>query len=923
VKIKKFLKKIKKIRLSSVFFITIFMMFSASSCVTPNSGEEPAITASDPVPTFADDADTTEEITEANEQSTFADEKPAVTSVNTETETKIEIETVTVDGRTDLISPPYRSDITEDIINIEFANNKGKTAKVYSQKQPDDVTITDTNGTKELITVVNMQNGKGSFKFPANEFPLGPISICVEVYGAENITDSAKPVDSAYFQFFNYAGVDWKSGIEKAPVNPVTEGMKITFVDNFNVMPVLTPTGLKMGKTGDLTGDLTAPRAYATRKVDNTGGTGGGMFGWSFFSDYIEKENDKRQKYNPFKIVSDGKGNTYMRLNTAYWPDAQNGVGDEISGQHYWGQKSTTGYLSSMGMDGSGFFTKGGNNQYFETRMFFGPNPAHWPAFWLLTANGGYLSKPDKNGNTPWGAPEWGGPSDELDILEAYLGNPEGYQIACHEWGYSTGKNGGTWVNLNQTIFQNINITEGFHILAALITEKITYYYCDNIFVFEHETLKYSWETGNYFIINGGVSDHFGLPKCDDDTFGPDSQPMGFTRYGNECYDYIDWVRVWEDEPGAPRFETVKSSVKAIPGDYVIIDIGRNEAARSLSGSYKINLPSNGWQIWEGDRFKAVSNASVSVSFTPGAMVDQILFMVPSSVEDGSKIEIEVNSGTPMSYTPKLAINLITSGEKGIEVVVSRDTFPLKGKKGETSGAWQNFDPKTYEESYFKFGGGWWNEAWSWMHNRSDSTGAVTFTFTGNAFELYHISWSSGADYSVEFDGEQVATVNTQSETDTVELGWSWADPSGKDQTHAVKIKCGAPKKHDWHVRLDSFKYWRHEDPSIAKYSITNAFFEVKKEGPVKPGDIIEIIVDRNMGTSSIYGAYHIAFPDYPEFGELGYRIIDADSGVHRYQDIIKIQLPSHINWTGKRDTISIDPPGSGHKTLSVTVQAP
>jgi len=306
-----------------------------------------------------------------------------------------------------------------------------------------------------------------------------------------------------------------------------------------------------------------------------------------------------------------------------------------------------------------------------------------------------------------------------------------------------------------------------------------------------------------------------------------------------------------------------------------------------------------------------------TLRFESGNEIDQLLFMVSSSVEEGSFIELEIICDTPLFYTPKLFVNLITSGEKGLEVVINRENFPLKGKKGETSGEWKNFDPKAYEESYFKFGGGWWNEGWSWMHNRSNSSSAVTFAFTGNAFEIYHIAWSSGADYIIEFDGEQAAVVSTQADKDTVELGWSWSDPAGIDNIHAVKIKCGAPRLFDWHVRLDTFKYWYHEDPTIAKYSIANNLFEAKS------GDIIEIIVDRNIGTSSTYGVYNITFPDYPEFGEQGYKIIDANSGVHRHQDIIKIQLPSHPDWTGKTDTILIDPPGSGHKTLSVTVQSP
>ena len=107
------------------------------------------------------------------------------------------------------------------------------------------------------------------------------------------------------------------------------------------------------------------------------------------------------------------------------------------------------------------------------------------------------------------------------------------------------------------------------------------------------------------------------------------------------------------------------------------------------------------------------------------------------------------------------------------------------------------------------------------------------------------------------------------------------------------------------------------------KYFVKNAFFEVKREGLLRPGSIIDIVVDRNPETSSTYGVYTITFPDYPEFGEQGYKIIDASSGVNRLQETIKIQIPSHADWIGKHDIIKIDPPGSGQKSISITVKAP
>jgi len=574
--------------------------------------------------------------------------------------------------KTELVSPPYRSDIRENTITVKFTNAEGKSAKIYSAKQPDDLTNVSTNGSKELVSAVEMKDGAGTFVFPADKFPLGPIAIRADVFDTTDVTDDTAVIDTAYFQFFNYVGIDWKGGIERAPVNPITDGMTVTFADNFNSLPILTPTGVNMAKTANPACNYDSRRSYATRKVD---AEHGGMFGWSFFSDYIADEKSPRKKYDPFRLIPDEKGNNYMRLNTAYWPDAKDGVGIEISGQKYWGQKATTGYMSSMGVDGSGFFTKGRNNQYFEVRMFFGSNPAHWPAFWLLTANGGCLSIPGDNGKTPHGAPAWQtGASDELDIIEGYLGNPESYQIAPHEWGYSTGKGGATWVNLNQEIFQHINLAEGFHTLAMLICENETYYYCDNILVYKHETLKYSWELGNYFIINGGLSDHFGLPKAEDDTFGADNHPFGFTRYGNECYDYVDFVRVWEDAPGTPRSD------------------------------------------------------------------------------------------------------------------------------------------------------------------------------------------------------------------DRVSLNASHSKPT---------------------------------------YSIADAFYDVERDGAIRPGCVIEIAVDRNPATSSTYGSYTIKFPDSADFGEKGYKVIESNSAVNRLREIVKIQLPSHTDWKNKHDVVLITAPGSGNRPMPVTIKAP
>jgi beta-glucanase (GH16 family) len=799
------------------------------------------------------------------------------------------------DSRTQVVSPAYRSDLVAGSVTVSFTNAQGAYAKAYSQKQPADLSAA-SNGTKELVAEVALEGGAGSFEFPAAEYPNGPVSIRIDVFKSA----AAAPndlIDTAYAQFYNKAGVDWRAGLDNAPQNPVTQRMSVTYADDFAAMPSLSVAGNGLGDTGAAAAD--AAHGYATRKIDEQRG---GMFGWSFFAD-----NDGT-KYDPFSIV-DGE---YMKLTTTYWPE-----GGVPGAAGYWGQKSTTGYLSSMGQDGSGFHTSGGHNQYFEARIFTGTNPALWPAFWLLTANGAV------------GAENFGGASDEIDIVEGYLGSPSGYQATGHQWGYDTGKGAGSWPSFETADLSNINIAMGFHTFAALITENRTYYYCDNVEVFSHDTLEKSWELGSYFIINGGVSDHFGRPKDGSDTFGPDSEPLGFTRYGNECYTYVDWVRVWEDDDATPRFEAASSSVRALPGDYVALNVKRNGAAQLIGGTYEVALPSDGWLIWDESEgaFEAVGGASASAGFAAGAASDLLLFKAPDSVAEGSGITVSVIGAGGESISPALRFALLTEGEHGTEVAVNRQSYPYRNTGGGGAGGWTDYDPAANEQQYFTYvSGGWWSEAWSWMHNRVNNNPVLEFSFHGNAFELYTIDFDDGRPITISLDGVEQAVYDTRSASEATNLAWRWEDAGGADADHTVRI-VASPAGDDYggFVRMETFKYWYHEDASKPKYTIENTYFEATPDGAVKPGDVIEILVDRNAATGSTYGAYSIELPEYPEYGDAGYKLVSADSLNNRPQDTIKIQLPSDAGWLGKFDTISINAPaGSGFgKTLQVTVKSP
>ncbi|MEK0314597.1 chitobiase/beta-hexosaminidase C-terminal domain-containing protein [Cohnella sp. 56] len=803
-------------------------------------------------------------------------------------------------NRTDVQSPALRSDLTTNDVTVTFTNASGATAKVWSQKQPSDPSQINTNGTKDLVANVTLANGAGSFVFPANQYPKGPIAIRIDVYDTQS-----KLVDTAYAQYYNKVGVAWKTGLDEAPANPATQGMNVTFADDFKTMPGLSVAGNGMGSSAHNTAIAAdAAHAYATRKVDETRG---GMFGWSYFADH------DGSKYDPFAIAD----NEYMKLTTTYWPE-----GNVPGASNYWGQKSTTGYLSSLGQDGSGFHSSGGHNQYFEARMFVGPNPAHWPAFWLLTSNGAVSS----NGSL---APVFGTPTDELDINESYLGTPGGYQTTSHQWNYSTGKGAGQWNDIDKPDWSNINIAMGFHTFGVMIREQTTTYYIDNIPVFSTPTTEVSWEKGNYFILNGGLSDHFGIPQDGADTFGPDHQPMGFTRYGNSADDYIDWVRVYEDTDNTPRFETPLTSVSAFPGDYVKANINRNAAAQAVAGTYNVTFPNNGWKVLDRstNELVAVTGTTADISFEAGSAQDQLTFLAPDSIPTDSQVVIGVTYGDNHTvYQPAITIKLITESDRGTLVDVNRATYPFRATGGAGAGSWNSYDASVNEKNYFTFvKGNWWNDGWSWMYDDATNAGTVKFNFHGNSFELDVTNGPEGWPVTVSVDGANTQTYDTHAAATANAVAYTWSDPTGQDQDHVVTIQEAGGASTGRYTRLSNFKYWYHEDNSVAKYTLENNYYQVSPDGPIKPGDIIHILVDRNAASGSTYGDYGISLPSHPEYDNNGYKIIAQYSPVMRPVDDIQIQVPSDSSWRGVTDTITITPPqGSGvTKPLKVTVKSP
>ena len=348
----------------------------------------------------------------------------------------------TLGGQVSVVTPAYGADVKGDT-RITLAAPDFKRVTVTSWKPG------GAFGSNSMVTTLNLDaKGNGSFVFPADAFPHGPITVTIT-------GESGDYKDRCYLQLYNKGGISWNEGLPPAPA--AAQGMKLLFADDFN---------------GPLSISATDPKAtYYSHKPPN----GSQDFSTLPFSDYESPRN-------PFLQVD-----TYLRIRA-----------DE--------KKNSAGILSSLKNDASGI--KASLPCYFECR-FIGPNAiGTWPAFWLLTD---YMTEV-KNGKPDNAVPvdeldiieayggEGPGAPNSFDL----------YQIAVHAWNQGeTGKAAETAASkaVNSPVkMKKFGIPstwyEAFHTYGCKITETDTIYYCDNIEVARHKTLETTKKYPFFFLIN-------------------------------------------------------------------------------------------------------------------------------------------------------------------------------------------------------------------------------------------------------------------------------------------------------------------------------------------------------------------------------------------------------------------------------------
>lgn len=339
-----------------------------------------------------------------------------------------------------VVSPEYCSDIQGDTTVILSAPCFRRLTVKCWQQGP------GFGSDSSVANVLLDAQGGGSFVFPSDAYPHGPITVRIS-------GDNGELRDNCHLQLYNKGGVAWNQGMPKDPP-PAAKGMSLVFADDF---------------TGPLSISSTDPKAtYYDHKPPD---------GSQDFSAHTFSGRDSPR--NPFSRVD-----TYLRIRAS-------------------DKTHSSGLICSMKNDATGFTAKA--PCYFECR-FIGPNAiGTWPAFWLLTD---YMSDYVKGIKTPCDELDiieaYGGEGPrEPNAFDAFMITPHCWDQG--ETGKASEKTAYEGMH-NPIHMKSFGIPstwfEAFHTYGCKITPTDTIYYCDDIEVGRHSTFPLSRQVSFFFLIN-------------------------------------------------------------------------------------------------------------------------------------------------------------------------------------------------------------------------------------------------------------------------------------------------------------------------------------------------------------------------------------------------------------------------------------
>ncbi len=223
--------------------------------------------------------------------------------------------------------PELRSEIRGDVtVSFQAPGMTRATARCWRQTEPVNQWGEDVDLTPRGIDLD--ASGNGSFVFPAEQFPHGPVNVRIYAHNEKDRKDIFE------LQLFNLGGVVWNQGIPKHDP-PAAKGLRLIHADDFD-----GPLSISNDGRG------------ATYMAHKPGG--GDFSGWPFSN-----------------VLGDGKpfGQKETWLRIAARKDKES-------------PRGRTGILASVNRDFQGVWAKA--PCYLECRFTAQSAIGTWPAFWTL-----------------------------------------------------------------------------------------------------------------------------------------------------------------------------------------------------------------------------------------------------------------------------------------------------------------------------------------------------------------------------------------------------------------------------------------------------------------------------------------------------------------------------------------------------------
>ena len=342
--------------------------------------------------------------------------------------------------------PPYRSEVKGDV-TVKFKAPGMTLAKALCWQQPTDKDPGpwghDENVTPDGIMLD--AGGNGSFVFPGEKFPNGPINVRIFASNPQGKQDICE------LQLFNTGGVKWNQGLPKE-TPAAAKGLDLVFADDFETPPSISNDG-----TG---------ATYSAHKP-----RGGDFSGWQFSN-----------------VLGDGK------------PFSQKGTWLKIAARKdAESPKGRSGLIASISNEGKGIWAKA--PAYFECRFTAQSAIGTWPAFWTMAPDATGTLTDELDIIEAYGGMGKGNPNHPGYSMVGHFWNqknPDGTKM----------KHPGGVAKIMELGGKSYWSTT-FHTYGCYIGLEDTVYYFDDIEVFRHPTGEVSKKFPHFFLINyaiGGIS---------------------------------------------------------------------------------------------------------------------------------------------------------------------------------------------------------------------------------------------------------------------------------------------------------------------------------------------------------------------------------------------------------------------------------